>query len=87
MTLPSQVTPPSWLAKAMINMNAHSVSATNEQSMKMPSQPAELNSEIVNFFVDNKSMEEDAAHNEASNEDNDIVQSAPSDIKREVPTK
>ena len=57
LTLPSQVTPPSWLAEAMINMNAHSVSATNEESMNMPSQPAELNSEIVHFFVDNRSME------------------------------
>ena len=66
LTLPSQVTPPSWLAEAMINLNAHSVSATNEESMNMPSQPAELNSEIVHFFVDNRSMEEDEGHNEAS---------------------
>ena len=84
LTLPSQVTPPSWLAEAMINMNAHSVSTTNEESMNMPSQPAELNSEIVHFFVDNRSMEEDEGHNEASNEDNDIVQSVPTDTKREV---
>ncbi len=74
LTLPSQVTPPSWLAEAMINMNAHSVSATNEESMNMPSQPTELNSEIFHFFVDNRSMEEDEGHNDASNEDNDIVQ-------------
>ena len=40
LTLPSQVTPPSWLAEPMINMNAHTVSATNEESMNMPSQPA-----------------------------------------------
>ena len=86
LTLPSQVTPPSWLAEAMINMNAHSVSATNEESMNMPSQPAELNSEIVHFFVDNISMEEDEGHNEASNEDNDIVQSVPTDTEREVPS-
>ena len=30
-------------------------------------------------------MEEDEGHNEASNEDNDIVQSVPTDIEREVP--
>jgi len=30
LTLPSQVTPPSWLVEEMINMNAHSVSTTNE---------------------------------------------------------
>jgi len=35
-TLPSQVTPPSWLGEAMINLNEHSVSTTNEQSMNMP---------------------------------------------------
>lgn len=80
LTLPSQVSPPSWLAEAMINMNEHSVSATNEQSMNMPSQPAELNSEFVHFF-----MEEDEAHNEASNENNDIVQSVVLDTEREVP--
>ena len=67
MTLPSQVSPPSWLAEAMINMNAHSVSSTNEESMTMPSQLVELKSEIVHFFVDNRSMEEDEGHNEASN--------------------
>ena len=70
----------------MINMNAHSVSTTNEESMNMPSQPAELNSEIVHFFVDNRSMEVDEGHNEASNEDNDMVQSVPTDTEREVPS-
>jgi len=50
LTLPSQVTPPSWLAEVMINMNAHSVSATNEESMNMPSQPTELNNEIIHFL-------------------------------------
>lgn len=29
LTFPSQVNPHSWLAEAMINMNAHSVSITN----------------------------------------------------------
>src|SRR6202011_4242046 len=56
------------------------------ESMNMPSQPAELNSEIVNFFVDNRSMEEAEGHNEASNEDNDMVQSVPTDTEREDPT-
>lgn len=86
LTLASQLTPPSWLAEATINMNEHSVSTTNEQSMNMPSQSAELNSEIVHFFVDNRSMEEDITHIEASNEDNDIVKSVVSDTEREVPS-
>ena len=42
LTLPRQVTPPSGLAEAMINLNEHSVSRTNEQRMNMPSQPGEL---------------------------------------------
>ena len=68
----------------MINLNAHSVSRTNEQSMNMPSQVAELNSEIVHFFVDNRSMEEDGGHNEAPDEENNIVQSSATDT--EVPS-
>ena len=50
LTLPSQVTPPSWMAKAMINLNKHRVSTTNERSMNMLSQLAELNNEIVHFL-------------------------------------
>ena len=30
LTFPSQVTPPSWLEEAMMNMNNHNVSRTNE---------------------------------------------------------
>jgi len=39
LTLQSQVTPPSWLVEATLNMNQHNVSRTNEESMNMPSQP------------------------------------------------
>lgn len=67
LTFPIQVTPPSWLAEAMTNMNEHSVSTTNEKSMNMPPQPVGLNSEIIHFLVNNRSMEEYEAHNEASN--------------------
>ena len=41
---------------------------------------------LHHFFVENRSMEEDEGHNEASNEDNDMVQSVPTDIEREVPS-
>jgi len=81
LTLPSQVTPASWLVEAMMNIKMHGVLRTNEESMNKPSQPVELNNEIVHFFMDNRSMEEDSTHNEESYKENNIVQSVVPDIK------
>lgn len=59
LSLLTQVSPSSWLEEAMMNINPHNVSTTNEESMDMPSQPLELNTELVHYFVDNGSLEEE----------------------------
>jgi len=60
LSMPTQVSPPSWLAEAMMNINPHNVSTTNEENMDMPSQPSELNTELIHYFVDNGSLEEES---------------------------
>ena len=58
----------------MINLNEQSVSRTNEQRMNITSQPPKLNKLFI-FFMDNRVVEEYEEHNQASSEDNNIVQS------------
>jgi len=53
------VTPPSWLAEAMMNINTHTMSSNNEESMDIPSQPTKLNTKLVHYFVENGSLEEE----------------------------
>jgi len=70
LSMPTQVSPPSWLAEAMMNINIHNVSTKIIESMDMPSQPSKLNIEIVNYFVDNGSMEDEPIQHEIPEEDN-----------------
>ena len=47
-----------WLVEAMMNMNKHIVTTTNEEIMDMPSQPTLLVSEVFHYFVDVGGLEE-----------------------------
>jgi len=84
LSMPTQVTPPSWLVEAMMNNNKHNVSSTNDESMAMPSQPVELSTKLFHYFVDNGSLEEESIHNEVPNEDNNGVQLGSPEVERQV---
>jgi len=84
LSMPTQVTPPLSLVEAMMNNNKHNVSSTNDESMTMPSQPAELSIEFVHYFVDNGSLEEEPIQNEVPNEENNGVQSGFPEVERKV---
>ena len=47
-----------WLVEAMMNMNKHIVTTTNEEIMDMPSQPTLLVNEVFHYFVDVGGLEE-----------------------------
>lgn len=68
--MPTQVSSPSWLEEAMMNIDPHNVSTTNEESMDMPSQPLELNIKLVHYFMDNGSLEEEPVQHEVPEKDN-----------------
>ena len=46
------------LVEAMMNMNKHIVTTTNEEIMDMPSQPALMVNEFFHYFVDVGGLEE-----------------------------
>ena len=47
-----------WLVEAMMNMNKHIVTTTNEEIMDMPSQPTLLVNEVFHYFVAVGGLEE-----------------------------
>ena len=59
-----------------MNITGNNVSTTNEdESMDMHSQPSGLNIELVHYFVDNGSLEEEPIQHEVPEEDNNGGQS------------
>jgi len=58
----------------MMNNNKHNVISTNDERMEMPSQPIVLSTELVHYFVDNESLEEESIQNEVPNDENNGVQ-------------
>ena len=67
-----------------MNINAHNVSTTNEESMDMPSQPLELNTELVHYFVDNGSLQEEPIQHEVPEEANNGGQSIVPEVENQV---
>ena len=57
-----------------MNNNKHNVISTNDERMEMPSQPIVLSTELVHYFVDNESLEEESIQNEVPNDENNGVQ-------------
>jgi hypothetical protein len=51
LTFPSQVPQLEWLVEAVMNMNRHIITNTNEESLSMPSLLANLNNEVVHYYV------------------------------------
>lgn len=69
--MPGEVSYPSWMEKAMMNLNKHIVTITNDESINMPSHPTITNDDIVHFYVDGGSLEEPhKEHEEPTQEDN-----------------
>jgi len=52
--------------------------------MDMPSQPSKLNIELVHYFVENGSLEEEPIHHEVPEEDNNGGQSVIPEVERQV---
>ena len=59
-----------------MNITRNNVSTKNEENMDMPSQPSELNTELVHYFVDIGSLEEEPIQHEVPEEDKNGGQSA-----------
>ena len=82
--MPSQVSPPSWLEEEMMNIDTHNVSTTYEESKDMPSQPSELNTKLVHYFVENGPLEEDPIQHEVLEEANNGGQSVVPNVESQV---
>ena len=61
---PIQVPQPEWLVEAMMNMNKHIVTYTNEEILDVPLLPAYMNEEFVHYYVDLGVVEEVMVGNE-----------------------
>ena len=71
LTFPSQVSQPSWMVEAKMNLNKHIFTSTNDESISMPSHPLVMNDDTVHFYVDVGSLEElHEEHGEPTQEDN-----------------
>ena len=55
----------------MMNLNKHVVTNTNDESLSMPSRTASMHDEILHFYVDPRSIEDNNTKDEdATREDN-----------------
>ena len=91
LTFPSQVSQPSWMEEAMMNLNKHIVTSINDESINMPSQPTVMNDEIVHFYVDGGSLEKPNKDNEEPSEEDKVVKASllvdPQPLPRNTPTE
>jgi len=58
-----------------MNMNRHIITNTNEESLSMPSLLANLNNEVVHYYVDVIGVEEHNVGNEELNQEDNAEES------------